>query len=117
MNLDELAQKIREVSDEEVVQRLADLLVAWKADQCTAEVLRESVERYIGNSWIEKDADHSEIYQMWSSFRDQAISGISGMTMNERLYWFGLVGRYDACLNQEAKLSIYRKLHARKKNR
>jgi hypothetical protein len=112
MNLDELAQKIREVSDEKVVQGLADLLVAWKEDQRTAEQLRESVERYIGNSWIEKDADHSKVYQMWSLFRDQAILGIDGMTMNERLHWFGLVGRYDACRNQEAKVSIYRKLHA-----
>ena len=112
MNLDELVQRIREVSDEKVVQGLADLLVSWKHDQCTAEELRQNVERYIGNSWIEKDADHTKIYRMWSSFRDQAISGIGGMTMNERLYLFGLSGRYDACKDQEAKLGIYRKLHA-----
>jgi hypothetical protein len=112
MNLDELAQRIREVSKEEVVQGLADLLMAWKEDQSTAEELRQSVERYIGNSWIEKDADHSKIYQLWSSFRDQAIAGIGGMTMNERLYWFGLVERYDVCQDREAKLAIYKKLHA-----
>ena len=49
---------------------------------------------------------------MWSSFRDQAIAGIAGMTMNERLYWFGLFDEFDACPDQEAKLKIYKKLMA-----
>ena len=34
------------------------------------------------------------------------------MTMNERLYWFGLVERFDACPDQAASLVVYRKLHA-----
>jgi len=41
------------------VQRLADLLMEWKKNHDTAENLRATIERYIGNSWIEKDKDHN----------------------------------------------------------
>ena len=112
MNIDELAKKIRSVSGEKGVQRLADILIEWKSDNQTTEDLNDTIERYIGNSWFEKDEDHSKIYKMWSLFRDKAILGIGGMTMNERLYWFGLFDEFDACQNQESKLRIYNKLMA-----
>ena len=112
MNIDELAKKIRTVSDGEQVQRLADLLIEWKSDHQTVEYLNETIERYIGNTWFETDDNHSKIYKMWSSFRDKAIFGIGGMTVNERLYWFGLFDEFDACQNQESKLRIYNKIMA-----
>ena len=113
MNLDELSETISKVSSENVVQDLSRFLVEWKDNEETAEELKDGIERYIGNTWIEKNEDHEKICQMWSSFRDEAISGIGGMTMNERLYLFGLFERFDACANQEDKLLVYRKLHAK----
>ena len=113
MNLDELSQEISKVSSEKVVQDLSRFLVEWKDSKETAEELKEGIERYIGNTWIEKNEDHLKIYRLWSEFREAAISGIGGMTMNERLYWFGLFNRYDACKNEEEKLLVYRKLHAK----
>jgi len=74
--------------------------------------LKEGFERYIGNSWIENNDTHETIYHMWSSFRDEAITGIGGMTMNERLYYFGLFERFDDCEDQHARLVLYKKLHA-----
>ena len=112
MNLDELARQIGEVSPEPVVQQLVALLLAWKSDRRTAEELRDMVERYIGNSWIQRDEDHARVFALWSAFRDGAISGIQGMTMNERLYYFSLFERFDASQNEEEKLAIYAKLHA-----
>ena len=112
MTIDELADAIRSISSEKEVQRLADLLLEWKSDYKTTEDLNDTIEHYIGNSWFEKDEDHSKIYKMWSSFRDEEILGIVGMTMNERLYWFGLFDEFDACHNQESKLRIYNKLMA-----
>jgi len=85
----------------------------WKESEDTAEQLRQGIERYLGNTWIEKNDDHSKIYRMWASFRDDAIAGIGGMTMNERLYWFGLFNRYDASRNESDKLLVYKKLHAK----
>ena len=113
MNIDELAQEIRSVSDENLVQKLADLLIEWKQDQSTVEDLKNKAERYIGNAWIEEDEDHRKIYQMWSSFRDKAISGIGAMTMNERLYFFGLSEQFDDRESEEDHLRIYKKLMAK----
>ena len=112
MNIDKLADAIRHVSKEKIVQRLADLLMEWKHNQDTVEDLRTTVERYIGNSWVEQDEDHARIYRMWSSFRDKAIAGIAGMTMNERLYWFCLFDEFGDSPDEKAKLKIYRKLLA-----
>lgn len=112
MNLDELAQNIRAISSECVVQKLADILIEWKSNPETAEELRSKIERYIGNIWVKKDEDHSKIYKLWENFRNEAIGGIGGMTMNERLYWFGLFERFDAAQNKAQKEVIYRKLHA-----
>ena len=113
MNLDELSKEISKVSSEKVVQDLSRFLIEWKNNDETAEELIEGIERYLGNTWIENKEDHENIYQMWSSFRDEAISGIGGMTMNERLYWFGLFDNFDSCNSQDEKLEIYRKLHAK----
>ena len=112
MNIDDLVKEIRSVSSEKVVQGLVDLLRKWKKSDETVEDLNITIERYFGNTWIKKDENYNRIYHVWSSFRDQAIAGIAGMTMNERLYWFGLFDEFDACPDQEAKLKIYKKLMA-----
>lgn len=113
MNLDELAEEINKISPEKVVHDLSRYLIEWKNSAETAEELKEGIERYLGNVWIESKEDHKKIYRMWSSFRDEVIASIGGMTMNERLYWFGLFERFEACSSQEDKMRIYRKLHAR----
>jgi hypothetical protein len=111
MNLDELANHLRTGFSDPVVQKIGTVMLQWKTDTSTAEDLRERVERYIGNSWISREEDHQRVYGLWSSFRDEAIGGIGGMTMNERLYWFGLFDRFDGSTKEE-RLVVYRKLHA-----
>ena len=112
MTIDELAQEIRSVSKEDQVQRPADILYEWKRNDQTVKELGGTIERYIGHSWIADKDDHKRIYELWSNFRDNAISGIGGMTMNERLYWFGLFDEFDACQNEKSRLKIYEKLMA-----
>ncbi len=112
MNLDELAAAIRSTSPEEPAQRLADLLIAWKGDDTTAEDLKSSFERAIGYTWLSTDAIHSAIYRHWSEFREGAIDGIGGMTMNERLHWFGLFERFGEAKTDEERARVYAKLHA-----
>jgi len=111
MNLDELANRLRVNFVDPAVQRLGAALLEWKTDSSTVVELRERIERYIGNSWIATEEDHRAVYGLWSSFRDDAINRIGGMTMNERLYWFGLVDRFDGS-NEQEQLVIYRKLNA-----
>ena len=112
MNLDELVEEFSKISADKVIQDLCRLIIEWKDNNNTVEDLNESIDKYLGNTWIERNEDHEKIYQMWSAFKEIAISGIGGMTMNERLYCFSLFERFDACADENAKLIIYRKLHA-----
>tara|TARA_B110000114_G_C14733651_1_gene254291 strand:- start:164 stop:508 length:345 start_codon:yes stop_codon:yes gene_type:complete len=114
MNLDELTKNIRKVSKEEIVQKLADNIQEWKTDERNAVELRENVERFLGNTWIEKRTDFNKVYGMWTEFRNSAIDGISGMTMNERLYWFGLFDLFDNAKNDAEQEKFYGKLMAKK---
>ena len=114
MNIDDLTNKIRKVSSEKNVQKLVDLIQNWKTDEKNAFELSETVERYIGNAWIDKKADFDKVYGMWSDFKNSAINGIGGMTMNERLYLFGLFEQFDKSYKNSEKEKIYSKLMAEK---
>jgi len=112
MTLDELAKEIRSVSGEKFIQDIAKCIEAWKDDDSNAEALETMTERVFGNVRIPEEA-HSKAYNLWSSFRDNAIHGIGGMTMNERLYAFGLFERFDSCKSEEEKSVLYGKVHAK----
>jgi len=112
MNLDALEAEIRAISRDPLVQGAADLLVAWKESNATAGDLSNSLERYFGGVWINSAQDHERAYSIWSIFRREAIESIGGMTMNERLYWFGLFQRWDSLRSEADRQALYRKLHA-----
>ena len=114
MNLDELTKNIRKVSKEEIVKKLADNIQEWKKDERNAVELRDNVERFIGNTWIEKQTDFDKIYGMWTEFRNSAIDEIGGMTMNERLYWFGLFDLFENAKDNVEQDKYYQKLMAKK---
>jgi hypothetical protein len=109
LNIDEVAAAIRSVSPEEPAQHLGELFIEWKHTDTTAEGLKSRIERAIGYIWFSTDAVPSEVYRLWSEFRSGAIDGIGGMTMNERLYWFGVFERYDEAKTEEARKKIYAK--------
>jgi len=51
---------------------------------------------------------------MWTEFKNSAIDGISAMTMNERLYWFGLFELFENVKNDNEQEKYYKKLMAKK---
>ncbi len=112
MNLDELTAAIEKVSPELEVQHLVGHLRLWKTDSSNVTDLASLVEHYLGNSWLSTDAVHTVVYSLWASFRTQAIDGIGGMTMNERLYFFGLFEEFENA-NQNGIEKIYAKLNAK----
>ncbi|MCM4174318.1 hypothetical protein DHD32_22930 [Arenibacter sp. TNZ] len=114
MNIDELTNKIRKVSSKKNVQDLAELIQLWKTDETNAIELKENVELYLENAWNDKNEDFVKVYGMWSDFRDSVIDGIGGMTMNERLYLFGLINLYDKAPNNAEQEKFYSKLMAKK---
>lgn len=113
MNLDGLASAIWAISNDPAAKKLSELLLHWKANDSNVEELVSAVERYIGNSWIASDQEFKDIYRLWSQFCEDAVLGIRGMSMNERLYWFGLVTRFDQASTDSSRTAIYTKLLAR----
>ena len=112
MDLDELVTAIRQTSSDPVALNLATLLTNWKVDERDAKELEIIVERFIGNTWINSKIEHETIYSLWSQFRDDAIHGIGGRTINERLYCFSLFPRWDRTHTEEERKAIYTKLLA-----
>ena len=112
MDLDELAAAIKKTSSDPIALKLSDLISSWKADQLNAIELESNVERYIGNTWMADTIEHEKIYALWSQFRGDAIHGIGGMTMNERLYCFSLFPLWDDAKTEEERKAIYAKLLA-----
>jgi len=112
LNLDQLINELASISSDPVIASLASLLATWKSDDSTADDLDRTVERFLGNVWVRKDEDHARAYALWSAFRNQNVSGIGGMTMNERLYAFSLFERFDPCVDEASRLMIYEKLNA-----
>jgi hypothetical protein len=112
MDLDGLATAIRQTSSDPVALKLSELLSKWKDDESNVKELESAVERYIGNTWIISTTEHEKIYRLWSQFRDDAVHGIGGMTMNERLYCFSLFPRFDGATIDQERKAIYAKLLA-----
>jgi len=112
VNLDDYIRRLREVEPDPAVAGLAEVLEAWKADSSDVHALAERVDRYFGHTWIASDETFSDLHAEWSRFRAQAVDPIGGMTMNERLYWFGLFERYDECSDPIQQDAVYAKLLA-----
>jgi len=64
-------------------------------------------EKFFGNTWLSTQETYTLAYSLWNTFREDAIHGIGGMTMNERLYFFGLFERFDASRSKKEKDTIY----------
>ena len=110
MTLGELVSALQGASSDRTVRGLIELLDQWRSSADTADDLYRTVERYIGNSWIESETEHRTIYALWSAFRDQCIAGRGGMTINERLYCFDLLDAWDSAKTEEGRAVVRHKI-------
>ena len=117
MTLDELVELCAAHRSDSAVDGLAKLLAAWKTSSADVDALAREVERYFGHTWIEDQSVHHDIYMAWSRFKQSAIDTIGGQTMNERLYYFSLFPRFDACSSDRERDEIYAKLNASASNK
>jgi hypothetical protein len=111
MTLDDLRSAIRRGSADPVAQGLADYFAEWKLEASSnVHDLERSVERYLGNTWINEKAEFDAVYGLWSSFRDASIRRVGGMTVNERLFIFSLIPQWDRAEDDSERNAIRAKL-------
>jgi hypothetical protein len=112
MNYDEFVNEVQQYDSDDDVAKFLHVLKDWKINGQNVVQLQSTIERLFGLSWIESEETHNHLYKLWSSFNKSAIESIGGMTMNERLFWFGLFEQFDSCKSEAKKQLIYSKLSA-----
>jgi hypothetical protein len=110
MNLDDLVQSIPD-SEADLRHQLALWIGEWKRSEDSIEQLNCLVGKWHGNVWFKETDVSNKFHQDWTQFKTEAIEGINGMTMNERLYAFGLFALWDSA-DEKAKSIIRAKLKA-----
>lgn len=108
MNLDELVNSVPETSLRDDLSRWVG---EWKQDDKDVQLLANLISKWHGNVWF-KDTDASNNFcSEFRAFKIAAIDNIGGLTLNERLYWFGLFETWDSG-NEATQQRLRRKLHA-----
>jgi hypothetical protein len=102
MNLDAVVNHLEGMKTADG-RRVAGLVSMWKSSDDDVTSLAVQVRTLLAS--IQSVDPH--IVACWKNFEESCILGIGGMTMNECLYWFGLLD----CVVDDA---IYRKLEARR---
>lgn len=110
MNVDDLVQSIPN-SESDLRNRLDHWIDDWKSNEESIEKLSYLVEKWYGDVWFKETDVSNKFYQNWIQFKAEAIEGINGMTMNERLYAFGLFSLWDSA-DEKTKSVIRAKLKA-----
>ena len=113
MNIDEFVHALRNISNNKLLNDLAQNIETWKSDDRSLRELETMVEKFFGNTRLLSEEDHSDAYALWKKFQKETIEGINSMTMNERLYFFGLFERFDVSSAEEGKHILYNKLLAK----
>lgn len=108
MNIDDLVNSINE-PDFKV--ELNDWVHKWKNDDADVKSLYELVAKWHGNVWFVDQSNQNLFWKNLQLFKINAVDCINGMTLNERLYWFGLIDKWDNS-NEDVQEKIRNKLHA-----
>ena len=110
MNLDNHVQSIPD-SDSALRFEFSRWIYGWKRSAEPVESLDYLVTKWHGNVWFQKTGDSDAFIQNWRTFKSEAIDGISGMTLNERLHVFGLLELW-AESDEEFRVVLRRKVSA-----
>ena len=108
MNIDEVVDLI---PDEKLRSDLAKWVNDWKEDDTDITRLEKMLSKWHSYTWFEDDERTLHFLNQFDEFRKTAISNIGGLTMNERLYYFGLFDNWDNG-NEQQKNKIRHKLLA-----
>ena len=98
--------------DAALVDIFLNWLSAWREDDSTVGVLMAGLDRILGQIWFSSNENHAKVALLIARLRD-TVARIDGMTMNERLYAFGLMDRWDRTATAQRD-NLYKKVLASK---
>lgn len=100
MNIDEL---VNSISKKESRDDLAHWVSKWKKDETDIYALYQLIAKWHGNVWFQdQDQNNQDVFHAnLQKFKREAIDGLGGMTVNERLYWFGLFDEWAQANSNE----------------
>lgn len=108
MNIDELVNSIQET---ELRSQLAQWVNEWKSDESDALQLSDMILKWHGNVWFKSNSASNDFLKQFNAFKLNAIDGLGGLSLNERLYFFGLFEQWDNATKTE-QTKLRHKLHA-----
>jgi len=91
----DIQQLITSVEQEDLRISLSESVSRWKNDQSDIYALYKTLKKWHGSVWFENDESHAEFHSFLEKFKKKSIDGIGGMTVNERLFHFGLLEEWD----------------------
>ena len=97
--------------DAALVDLFLNRLSTWREDDSTVEDLVADLDRILGQIWFSSNENHATVALLIARLRD-AVASIGGMTMNERLFAFDLMDRWDRTATPE-RGNLYEKVLAR----
>lgn len=93
MNLDELVNSVPEI---DLRENLSRWVGEWKQDDKDIEALAYLIGKWHGNVWFQGADSSNKFHSEFQNFKSAAIDNIGGLTLNERLYWFGLFEAWES---------------------
>lgn len=94
MTLDDLVNSIPE-SEGNLRKDLAHWVDDWKKSGDSLEQLCSLIEKWHAGVWFSDANASNAFYRNWTQLKAEEIECIGGMTMNERLFVFGLLDLWD----------------------
>jgi hypothetical protein len=85
-------------------------LDGWRYDESPPSELMHRLDRLFEMVAFSNDDHQSNVHTLLTAFRD-TVTGLGGMTMNERLWCFDLMDDWDAA-SDDGRVAIRRKLEA-----
>lgn len=93
MNLDEL---VNSVPENDLRENLSRWVEEWKQDGKDIGALASLIGKWHGNVWFQETDASNKFHTEFQNFKSAAIDSIGGLTLNERLYWFGLFEAWES---------------------
>lgn len=116
MTLDEFVGKLGKLretvapADAELIDKLDGLAKDWLANERTVRELIADLDRLLGHIWLSEDETHAQVPETIRALAVE-VAALGGMTVNERLYTFGLFDRWDLGSPQDQE-TVRRKVEA-----